>query len=181
MDSPNEYRAPETGQLFSGTQILDLAMRRNDNAWRRRFPVMSYPIIYDDMDGIRKSQSIPLDTTGWSTRMQIRMFEGQPGPPLVALDLTTYTTYSDGSVHSDGAPFSQGASTNGSGIVTGYGFVEVFITLGDLVLLPVPPFGEGPAIFTYDLMLQPSDGDENAWYAGKILLSAGTTRYPIFS
>lgn len=175
MSNPASLQSPSTGQFFAGTQLMDLHMRGNDNPWRRRFPVESYPINTMYNEAVR----IPFDTAGWSTRMQIRHYEGQLGGPVVALDLTTYTTYSDGTVHSDGSPFSQGGSANGSGIVTGNGFVEVFITLGDLELLRVGPPHDGPALFTYDLLLQPPDGDENAWYSGKVIFNLGTTRYAV--
>jgi hypothetical protein len=181
MSVPDNWYSPLTGQLFHKTERLDLTMRRNDNPWRRRFPVLTHPITYDGADGHEHEEQALIDTTGWSMRMQIRLYEGAAGDPIVGLDLATYTTHSDGTPFADGAPYSVGLSANGSGMEPGVGYVDVFVRLGDLALLPRGPVGEGPMMFAYDLMLQPPGGDENAWYTGLVMLHEGVTKYALLS
>lgn len=146
---------------------LPLTLRRNDNPWRHRVNVMATP-------------GVPLDMTGYRGRMQIRQYGGVPGDPMMALSVEQLSGFVDGNgailTFRGGEQFASSDSANGSRIIfDDHGF-EIMIAGADLVRFPSGNADQRTLLFSYDLLIQPPGGDENAWYEGDVLFREGVTR-----
>jgi hypothetical protein len=146
---------------------LDLTIRRNDNPWRARFKMF-------DRHGS------PLDMTGYGAKLQLRLYEGMPGIPNLALSVPIYSYFLDSL--GNRRTFSLGErwvtrDAPGASDITmaSYGF-DVVIEAADILGIP-SNWAIGEALrLSYDILITDPDGNENAWFEGEMRVRDGVTR-----
>lgn len=131
-----------------------LDVRRLDNPWVDSFAVTE--------DGV------VVDVSGYSARMQFRLYPGAPDPAL--LDVSSLAPTVNGSIIDMGGGFE--------------GVITIRLAKADMVNLPLAsvtgqPFGEAgtPAVLAYDLLLTDAAGNESTWFDGPVNVYAGVTRH----
>lgn len=146
---------------------LDLTIRRNDNPWRARFRLFG-------------ADGSPLDMRLYRAQLQLRLFEGMPGIPNLAVSVPIYSYFlgSDGtrSTFSGGERWVTRDAPGASDInMTEYGF-DVAIEAADILGVPrARDIGE-PLQLSYDILITTPAGDENAWFEGQVNVRDGVTR-----
>lgn len=117
-----------------------LTLRRNDNPFRTTFVVRNE-------DGSVK------DMSHLSARMQIRLYPGALGEPLIE---------------------ATSADLSGSRLIMSATGIEAVFVRSDLDATPLHGRPGEPLTAHYDLLVTES-GDENAWFIGPITVERGVT------
>ena len=118
-----------------------LTIRRNDNPFRQTFFALG-------ADGAKIDFS-----TGYSARLEFRLYAGAPGAPLVSA--------------------SAGAATGPRLLMDVDGIT--FILPKTAIPILIGAAGADQKV-VYDLLVQPTGGDENAWFEGDVTLKLGVVQ-----
>lgn len=102
--------------------------------------------------------NVPVDLTGCSARMQLRLYGNAPGSPLI--DLATVSTDVQGVKFVDRVN----------------GLIQVKINQANLAGLPARVSTDSRSSFAYDLRITWPDGVEDVFMEGAFVLKAGVTR-----
>lgn len=135
-----------------------LNVRRLDNPWLDSFEAT--------IDGVA------VDLSGYSARMQFRLYPGAADPPL--LDVSSAAATNAGSVIDMTAGF--------AGIVT-VSLAKADLTGGNMAAVSAVTsaqvFGQmgQPAVIAYDLLLTDPNGNEETWYFGAARIWPGVTAH----
>jgi len=120
--------------------IADLTVRRNDNPFRATFEVTD------------ESGDIIDFSSGFTARLEMRLYPGADGSPLVAA-LSSASSGTRLFMHSEG--------------------IDLIVVKADIPHL-IGVVGKDQTI-RYDLLVQPSGGDENAWFEGAVTVKPGVS------
>lgn len=126
----------------------------------------NYPItafrngVYRDQIAMADGAGAPIDMTGWTGRMQVRVSAGAADPALI--DINTSTPTSNGSVITLVTPAA--------------GVFEIYIAVDDWATVPKGSPVSIDAMMTYDIVWTEPGGDANVWQNGSLTLKEGVTR-----
>lgn len=100
-------------------------------------------------------EAVPVDFTGATVEMEVRLFGAQPGNALISLaEVGTEQT---------------------EGLFIGTGTIAPFIDALTLALLPAAPLAGGNAVFAYDLRVDLADRPSEIWRQGQFIVKPGVT------
>jgi len=106
-------------------------------------------------------QQLPIDFTGWTGILQVRLYEGAPGTALISLGMADNSS-SEGLYFFPGDP----------------GHMQIMIAEAALNALPGlhEPEAGAPQRFFYDMVLTDPDGFEQRFMEGPFIVQPGVSR-----